>query len=108
MGAAHRWHATVLSVVCADIHLCLSRIDLLRACTSSFACATLPMVVSAVPFPNVRPVAIVRASHQLLCCAAPGSKRLYAKLALNVPPSDLIHVLTNDAELPWLAHLLEA
>ena len=35
-----------------------------------------------------------------------GAKRLKAKLALNVPTSDLISVLSADAELPWLAHLL--
>ena len=58
------------------------------------------------PFTAVLECAVALGSSRLLLCE-PGHKRLKAKIALNVPVNDLLYVLTNDADLPWLANVLK-
>ena len=58
----------------------------------------------------------MRAPPPSLCASQPaaaaplcpaGFKRLKMKLSLNVPLSDLLHVLKSDRDLPWLARLVD-
>lgn len=46
--------------------------------------------------------AVALGSKRLLICD-PGHKRLKAKVALNVPVNDLVHVLAHDRDLGWMA-----
>lgn len=44
----------------------------------------------------------LRAQHALGPDLPAGVRRVRAKVALNVPTSDLLMVLTDDPDLPWL------
>jgi origin recognition complex subunit 1 len=54
------------------------------------------------PFAAVLECAVGLGAKRIIICD-PGFKRLRAKVALNVPVNDLVHILANDADIPWLA-----
>ena len=58
------------------------------------------------PFTDVLDAAMSLAARKIILCDGEHS-RLKVNIALNVPTEDLIFVLTDDDELPWLAHRLK-